>query len=78
MGLKLQLTLDYQSMKYTDIVNSNSLNPFVNLSMNLTYTISQEFNLTFDLNNMLNRKDYQWFNYQESQLDFSAGIVYRW
>lgn len=78
MGLKLQLTLEYQSMKYTDIVNSNSLNPFVNLSMNLTYTISQEFNLTFDLNNMLNRKDYQWFNYQESQLDFSAGIVYRW
>ncbi len=78
MGLNSELTLNYQSKQYTDISNSNSLNPFVNLSVNFIYKISPDFNLTAELNNLFNKKNYRWFEYQEPPLDLSFGLIYRW
>jgi hypothetical protein len=78
MGLNSEVTLNYQSKQFTDISNSNSVNPFVNLTMNFIYKISPDFNLTAELNNLLNRKNYLWKDYQEPPLDIGAGIIYRW
>jgi hypothetical protein len=78
MGLNSEVTLNYQSKQYADISNSNSLNPFVNLSMNFVYKISPDFNLTAELNNLLNKKNYRWFEYKEPPLDLSFGLIYRW
>lgn len=77
-GLSSELKLNYLSKQYTDLLNTNSLNPLVNLTVNFIYKLSPEFNLTFEVNNLLNRKDYRWFNYQEQPLDFMAGLIYRW
>jgi hypothetical protein len=78
MGLNSVVTLNYQSKQFTDISNSNSVNPFVNLSMNFIFKISPDFNLTAELNNLFNRKNYLWKDYQEPPLDIGAGIIYRW
>ncbi len=78
IGLNAELILKYLSKQYSNILNSNSINPFVNLALNFTYKISPEFNLTFDINNLLNRKNYLWSGYQEMPLDWVAGLIYRW
>ena len=77
-GLNSELTLDYLSKQYIDISNDNFINPFVNLALDFTYKISPEFNLTLELNNLLNRKNYRWFEYEEMPLDLVFGLIYRW
>ncbi len=77
-GLMPELILNFQSKKFSDTDNINSLNPFVNLALNLDYKITSDFSLTFELNNILNRKNYLWYDYRESPFDFSAGMIYRW
>lgn len=77
-GLNSELTLNYLSKQYTDISNNNSVNPFVNLEAKFDYKFTPDFNLTFGLNNLLNRKNYRWFNYQEPPLDVIIGLIYRW
>ena len=77
-GLNSELTLNYLSKQFTDVANSNSINPFVNLTLDLKYKISPEFNLTLELNNLLNRKNYRWLEYQEMPLDLVFGLIYRW
>ncbi|HAB50779.1 MAG TPA: hypothetical protein DCE80_01140, partial [Ignavibacteriales bacterium] len=66
------------SKQYIDISNDNFINPFVNLALDFTYKISPEFNLTLELNNLLNRKNYRWFEYEEMPLDLVFGLIYRW
>lgn len=77
-GLNTELALNYLTKQYTDISNNNYIDPFVNLALNFTYKISPEFNLTLELNNLLNRKNYRWFEYQEMPLDLLFGLIYRW
>lgn len=77
-GLNSELTLNYLSTQYTDISDSISINPFVNLALDFTYKISPEFNLTLELDNLLNRKNYRWFKYQEMPRDLIFGLIYRW
>ena len=77
-GLNSELTLNYLSKQYTDINNNNSINPFVNLNAKFTYKFAPDFNLTLELNNLLNRKNYRWLDYQEPPLDLIFGLVYRW
>jgi len=77
-GLNSELTLNYLSKQYSDISNNNSVNPFVNLQAKFIYKIASDFNLTFDLNNLFNRKNYRWSGYQEMPLDLLFGLIYRW
>jgi hypothetical protein len=77
-GLNTELTLFYLSEQYIDILNNNSINPFVNLDVRFVYKLEDDFNLTFVINNLLNRKNYQWYDYQEPPLDIVFGMVYRW
>lgn len=78
VGLESKLTLNYLSQQYADISNTNSISPFINLALDFTYKISPEFNLTFELNNLLNRNNVLWAGYKETPLDLVAGIIYRW
>jgi len=77
-GLNSELTLNYLSKQYSDISNNNSVNPFVNLQTKFIYKIASDFNLTLELNNLLNRKNYRWVKYQEMPRDFIFGLIYRW
>ncbi len=76
--LESRLTLSYLSKQYADIPNTISLNPFIDLKLDFTYKISHEFNLTFELNNLLNKNNYKWIRYKEPPLDLVAGLIFRW
>lgn len=78
IGLNTEVRLNYKSKQYKNITNTESLNPFINLGAKLTYKLEDNLSLTFSLNNLLNRKDYLWQNYQEMPLDAMLGLIYRW
>lgn len=77
-GLESKVTMNYLSKQYTDATNTNSISPFINLALDFSYKISPDINLTFQLNNLLNRDNLKWAGYKETPLDVVAGIIYRW
>lgn len=77
-GLNSELSINYLSKQFTDVQNLSSIDPFINLGVKLVYKISNDFNLTFELNNLLNRKYYRWADYEEKPIDLMFGIIYRW
>jgi hypothetical protein len=77
-GFTIKSKIDYHSAVYTDIQNSMELPPYFNLALMFEYELFSNLRLTFDLNNLINRKNYLWSGYQEKQLDFVAGVDYRW
>ncbi len=77
-GLYSKVKLSYSSTIYTDLLNRNKLPSYVNLGLLLKYNLFENFALTCNLQNILNRKDYLLKGYQEKPLDIIVGIEYRW
>lgn len=77
-GLNSELILSYRSKQYTDILNTNSINDFIDLSLKFKFLLSQDFNLTFEINNLFNQKNFIWEGYRDIPLAFKGGIIYRW
>lgn len=78
LDLESQITLNYFSEQHADVLNTVTIKPFIDLKLNFTYKISPVFNLTFELNNILNKDNYKWIGYKEPPLDFVAGLIFRW
>ena len=53
------------------------LDDYVNLTADFRYGITENFDITLALNNLLNRDNYLWEDYLEKPFDFIAGIDYR-
>jgi hypothetical protein len=77
-GLSTTASLFYQTKVFTDIQNTSSLNSLVDLGVKLEYPIAQDFNLTFELANLLSRKNYLWNSYRELPLDATLGVNFKW
>ncbi|QQS34621.1 MAG: TonB-dependent receptor [Ignavibacteriales bacterium] len=77
-GLNATATLLYQSKVFTDILNTNDLDAYFDLGAKFAYPISTGFNLTFELANLLSRKNYLWNGYKELPLDATLGVNFRW
>jgi hypothetical protein len=77
-GLNCELTLSYLSKQYINKANDELINPFVNLGAKFSYKLVQDFELTLEADNLLNRKNYLWYNYQEPPLELTCGLIYRW
>ncbi len=77
-GLNTEANLIYRSGIYTNIANTEKINAYINLEINLSYSISKNLKLIAGVCNILNRKNYIWSNYREIPLDLSAGISYIW
>lgn len=63
---------------YTDIINSNKLDNYHNISFSLFYELLKGFKLTADFQNILNQSNFVWKQYQEKPFDLLFGIEYRW
>jgi hypothetical protein len=77
-GLNLTASLAYQSKVFTDIENNNTLGSFIDPGVKLAYPLTPGFNLTFELTNLLSRKNYLWNNYKELPLDATLGVNFKW
>ncbi|MCL5031255.1 MAG: hypothetical protein M1480_19810 [Bacteroidetes bacterium] len=77
-GLNAGANLIYFTGMYSDILNQNSLNSYINLGVNFDYKLNQNFFLTLKFSNLLNHDNYIWHSYKELPLDLQAGLNYRW
>ncbi len=76
LGFSLKYLLELNS--YTDIINSNKLDNYHNISVSLFYELLKGFKLTADFQNILNQSNFVWKQYQEKPFDLLFGIEYRW
>jgi len=76
-GLSTTARLDYLSNRYADIQNNISLGNYFDLGLSFIYSFQPNLDLTLDLNNVLNQKNYYWNGYKEVPLNIIIGINYR-
>lgn len=77
-GITSELLTSYQSERFTNLINNESLEGFLNLGLKLTYKMSENFFLTCEFMNLLNKENYLWKNYQDLPLNISFGIKHKW
>jgi hypothetical protein len=77
-GFNAETSLAYRSSVYADSANTKEIGAYINLSFNLTYSVTDKLKLVGALNNLLDRKNIIWNNYREIPMDLSAGISYIW
>lgn len=75
-GFNIKYLLKLNS--YTDIINSNKLDNYHNVSFSLYYELINGLKLTADFQNILNQSNFVWKQYQEKPFDLLLGIEYRW
>jgi len=77
-GITGKAGVRFSGKQYADLANSVKLNAFASIFLELGYAFSREFLLTFKVDNLLNRKNYIWQNYQENPFEMTAGVSFQW
>lgn len=75
--LKGSFKLDYFSKRYADIKNDVSVGDYFDLGFGLVYSFQPNLDLTLNVKNILNKKNYLWNGYKEIPLNIIVGIDYR-
>jgi hypothetical protein len=78
MGFSTQASLYYTSKRFTDLINTQSLNSYIDLGLKFSYRIMQGFFITLEMNNLLNNENYNWFRYKDLPLNVTGGIRVTW
>ncbi|MCK7524979.1 MAG: TonB-dependent receptor [Ignavibacteriales bacterium] len=76
-GLSTTARLDYMSNRYADIQNNISLGNYFDLGFSFIYSFQPNLDLTLDINNILNQKNYYWNGYKEVPINIIIGVNYR-
>ncbi len=76
--LYTEASLNLYSEQYTNIENSNTINPYFNMGLKLKYRIFSNFRLTLELLNLFNHDNYLWNNYKEPPFNLIGGFSYQW
>lgn len=74
LGLKYRIS----EGAYTDIKNTQKFNNYTDLSASGWYQIFSGFKITADFQNIMNRSNFTWKQYQEKPFDYLFGFEYRW
>ena len=75
-GISLRYSSFYDI--FTALLPANKLGNYSNLSVAVNYEILNGLKLTADFQNILNRTNFVWKNYQEKPFDLLLGIEYNW
>jgi|GEM_PF-1201873 len=75
-GFKASYTLAYDVVTNPD--NSEKLGDYHDISLALHYELWRGFKITADFQNILNRSNFVWRQYQEKPFDMMAGVEYSW
>lgn len=76
-GISAEIKIQYHKETYADVEETILLDDYINLSAKLRYSLTQDFDFTLHLNNLLNRDNYLWLGFVESPFDITAGIDFR-
>jgi len=77
-GLELKFKYSLLYNIFTNTANSNKLDNYNDASVFFSYEIMNGFKLTADFQNILNRSNFVWKQYQEKPFDILFGFEYRW
>ncbi len=77
-GLYTKVKLNFAKFTYTNLSNSQAIPSYLNLGILLKYSLFNNFVLTCEVQNLLNKEYYLFKGYQEKPFDVIAGIEYRW
>ena len=78
MGLNAQASLYYTSKRFADLINTLSLNSYIDLGLKFSYKVVNNFYLTLEMNNLLNNENYNWLRYKDLPLNVTGGIKVTW
>lgn len=76
LGFNLRYRLAYDV--YTSLVKTDKLNEYNDISLSINYELIFGLKLTADFQNILNRSNFVWKQYQEKPFDVLLGVEYRW
>ena len=76
-GLTSIIKFDYQSKRYADMKNNISIGDYFDLGLSFIYSFQPNLDLTLDINNIINQKNYYWYGYREVPLNLIVGLNYR-
>ncbi len=77
IGLSAEVSFNYNAGVYSDIQNAHPLKNYINLEIKLCYTLQSNIDLTAQIANITNNKNYFWNGYQEPPFDLTGGIRIR-
>ncbi|OGU69367.1 MAG: hypothetical protein A2499_18935 [Stygiobacter sp. RIFOXYC12_FULL_38_8] len=73
-GVKYKIAMQ----AYADLKNTQTINNYTDLSASVWYELFGGLKLTVDFQNILNRSNFAWKQYQEKPFDYLFGFEYRW
>lgn len=75
--LSLKLSFLYNSISYGDINLMNEIPPFINFDLGVDYEINKWLNAGIEIKNLLNKKNYQWLNYNQKPIEIVLNLKSR-
>ncbi|NPV11460.1 MAG: hypothetical protein HPY57_06695 [Ignavibacteria bacterium] len=75
--LYLRLSFLYNSVSYGDINHQIEIEPYTDIEFSADYQLVKFLNAGIELKNILNKKNYRWFNYQQKPIDFQIYLKAR-
>ena len=78
MGLSTGASLYYTSETFANLMNTQTLNSYIDLGLNFSYKLTPGFSITLKMNNLLNHENYNWYRYKDLPLNVTGGIKVAW
>lgn len=78
IGLELNPKITFASGSYSDILNTNELDAYIDLGIEFKYKLLTNLLITAEFNNITNTKNFVYNGYEEKPFDIILGIDYRW
>jgi len=76
--ISFSASMMYYSSAFTNFANTEKAKDYFNLSVRGEMMISENMSAQLEVENLLNKKNERWKNYQELPLSISAGIKINW
>lgn len=77
-GLYAEPKVYINSESFADLANTLKIDSNINLGLKLAYKFAPNFSLNAELFNLIDRKNFKWYGYQQPPLDLLAGLTYKW
>jgi len=77
-GMYAEPKVYINSDSFADLANTLKIDSNINLGFKLAYKFARNFLLNVELFNLMDRKNFKWYGYQQPPLDLLAGLTYKW
>lgn len=76
--LGLSVGYELKTGMYGDLIGLDEIPAYHNFYTELDFNITKQFSIVAEFNNLLNRENYSFYNYQKKPFDVIGSIIYTW